>query len=140
MRELETAAGTDRKGGGGGRMLHFFFLGFVRIHILHHACEEPVYGTGIQEELARHGYRLSPGTLYPILHGLEERGYLESRSEVVDGKVRKYYLATTQGREALAKTKEKIRELVEEVLDGNRGRPHLDPPAAAAARAERHKD
>lgn len=104
-------------------MLKFLFLGFVRIHILHHACEGPIYGTGINEELARHGYNLSPGTLYPILHGLEEQGFLLSRSEVVDGKVRKYYEATAKGREALMEAKSKIVELVEEVLgDEGRGR------------------
>ncbi len=116
MRESQMVTGRGREGSGGSRMLQFFFLGFVRIHILHHACEGPIYGTGIKEELARHGYRLSPGTLYPILHGLEEHGYLKSHSEVVDGKLRKYYLATPKGREALAQNKEKIRELVEELL------------------------
>ncbi|MGQ9653082.1 MAG: PadR family transcriptional regulator [Thermodesulfobacteriota bacterium] len=104
-------------------MLKFLFLGFVRIHILHHACEGPIYGTGIKEELARHGYNLSPGMLYPVLHGLGEQGFLLSRSEVVDGKVRKYHEATAKGREALEEARERIAELVEEVLgDERRGR------------------
>jgi PadR family transcriptional regulator PadR len=94
-----------------------FFLGFVRIHILYHANIEPIFGTGIMEELARHGYRLSPGTLYPILHGLEKRGYLRSYDEVVNGKVRKYYRATPAGKAALREAKAKIAELVEEVLN-----------------------
>jgi DNA-binding PadR family transcriptional regulator len=68
------------------------------------------------EELARHGYRLSAGTLYPILHGLQKRGYLKSHNEVVNGKVRKYYRATTSGKAALQEAKAKIAELVEEVL------------------------
>lgn len=97
-------------------MLRYFFLGFVRIHILHHAAEEPIFGTGIKDELARHGYDLSPGTLYPILHGLESQGYLESYDEVVKGKARKYYRTTTAGTEALKEAKEKIAELVKEVL------------------------
>ncbi len=58
-------------------MLRDFFLGFVRIHILHHAALEPIYGVAIMEELRRHGYDLSPGTLYPLLHNLEAAGYLQ---------------------------------------------------------------
>jgi len=97
-------------------VLRYFFLGFVRIHILHHAVEEPIFGSGIKEELARHGYDLSPGTLYPILHGLESQGYIESYDEVVKGKARKYYRTTQAGTAALKEAKEKIAELVKEVL------------------------
>ncbi len=57
-------------------MFRDFFLGFVRIHVLHHAAEEPVYGLAMIEELGRHGYEISPGTLYPILHGMEREGWL----------------------------------------------------------------
>ncbi|MDR9460005.1 MAG: PadR family transcriptional regulator, partial [Dehalococcoidia bacterium] len=64
-------------------MLKDFFLGFIKIHILYHASRDPIYGVEILEELGRHGYRLSPGTLYPTLHRLEKEGYLESRSKVV---------------------------------------------------------
>ena len=62
------------------------FLAFVRVHLLHHASEGPIYGLQMMEELGRHGYTLSPGTLYPIFHSLEEGGLLESQSTVVDGK------------------------------------------------------
>lgn len=93
-----------------------FFLGFVKIHILYHTSNEPMYGIEIMEELARHGYRLSPGTLYPTLHRLEKEGYLSVQKKVVDGKVRKYYSATEQGRAVLNASKDKIAELVEEVL------------------------
>jgi PadR family transcriptional regulator, regulatory protein PadR len=55
-------------------MLRQFFLGFIKVHILHHAAEEPVYGLALIVELRRHGYELSPGTLYPVLHQLEEAG------------------------------------------------------------------
>jgi DNA-binding PadR family transcriptional regulator len=98
-------------------MLRDFFLGFVKIHILHHAAEEPIYGLAIIEELQTHGYELSPGTLYPILHAMERDGYLEHESRTVEGKVRKYYTITDQGREALREAKEKIHELVDEVID-----------------------
>jgi PadR family transcriptional regulator PadR len=97
-------------------MLRDFFLGFIRIHILHHAAEEPVYGMWLIEELRRHGYDLSPGTLYPILHGLEDAGYLESEERVVSGKVRKYYTITDAGRDMLAQARKQIRELTGEVL------------------------
>ena len=100
-------------------MLRDFFLGFVKIHILHHAGQEPVYGVALIRELRRHGYELSPGTLYPILHDLEETGYLVREKRIVGGKVRKYYSLTEEGLQALAEVKGKIRELVEEVLEGH---------------------
>ena len=94
-----------------------FFLGFVRIHILYHAAREPIFGVGIAEELARHGYNISPGTLYPTLHRLETEGCLESSSRVVGGRVRRYYRATAEGRLMLQESRKKIRELVDEVLE-----------------------
>jgi DNA-binding PadR family transcriptional regulator len=94
-----------------------FFLGFIRIHILYHASKEPIFGVEIAEELARHGYSISPGTLYPLLHRLEKEGYLESSSEVVNGRVRKYYQATAEGKLVLEQSKRKIRELVTEVIE-----------------------
>lgn len=93
-----------------------FFLGFIKIHILYHASEGPIFGIEIAQELARHGYSMSPGTLYPTLHRLEQEGYLEQSSKVVGGKVRKYYTITGQGAEALEEAKRKIKELVDEVL------------------------
>jgi len=94
-----------------------FFLGFIRIHILYHASKEPISGVEIAKELRRHGYYLSPGTLYPSLHRLEKQGYLERSSRVVAGKVRKYYVITQQGLEVLKDASKKIRELVDEVLE-----------------------
>jgi DNA-binding PadR family transcriptional regulator len=97
-------------------MLRHFFLGFIKIHVLHHAAEKPIYGLWIIEELGRHGYQLSPGTLYPILHALEADGFLRSREQLVDGKIRKYYEITAKGRKTLVEAKKKIKELVEEVM------------------------
>ena len=94
-----------------------FFLGFVKIHILYHAAKEPIFGVEIAEELGRHGYSISPGTLYPTLHRMEREGYLESNLRVVDGRARKYYQATAEGRRVLASSKERIRELVAEVME-----------------------
>jgi DNA-binding PadR family transcriptional regulator len=99
-------------------VLREFFLGFIKIHVLHHAGEAPVYGLALIAELRRHGYELSPGTLYPVLHQLEEAGYLSRVDRVVNGKVRKYYALTRRGGLALAEAREKIGELVGEVLEG----------------------
>lgn len=93
------------------------FLAFVRVHILHHAAREPVFGLEMIEELGRHGYTLSPGTLYPIFHALESAGYLSTETRVVNGKSRKYYRATAKGRKMLAELREKISELVKEVME-----------------------
>jgi DNA-binding PadR family transcriptional regulator len=98
-------------------MLRAFFLGFIQIHILHHAVQEPIFGAAMIAELKRHGYELSPGTLYPILHAMEKAGYLSASKEVVEGKVRKNYRATEQGRRVLEETLPRLRELVSEVLE-----------------------
>src|SRR5687768_842477 len=79
-------------------MIRDVFLSFVRVHILHHAAKGRIFGLEMIDELRRHGYALSPGTLYPILHGLEQSGLLKCEQEVVGGKMRKYYTAT-QGSE-----------------------------------------
>jgi DNA-binding PadR family transcriptional regulator len=103
-------------------MLREFFLGFIKIHILHHAGEEPVYGLALIGELRRHGYELSPGTLYPVLHQLETAGYLRRLNRVVGGKVRKYYVLTRRGGQALSDARGKIGELVGEVLETDHAR------------------
>ena len=96
-------------------MIRDLFLGFIRLHILHHAAEAPIFGLDMIRELARHGYELSPGTLYPILHKLAAAGYLAQETQVVGGKQRKYYRATPAGSAALAEAMGKVRELVDEV-------------------------
>ena len=78
-------------------MIKELYLGFVRIHILYHAAKGPTYGLWLMEELRHHGYRLSPGTLYPILHKMERGKYLKSYAELVNGKIRKYYKITLLG-------------------------------------------
>jgi len=97
-------------------MLREFFLGFVKLHVIYHAAREPVFGLELIQELARHGYHLSPGTLYPTLRKLEHAGYLQCKERMVNGKIRKYYTATPLGRRALKEAQAKIRELVAEVL------------------------
>jgi DNA-binding PadR family transcriptional regulator len=93
------------------------YSGLIRLHILHHACQEPIFGAGIIEELAQHGYRLSPGTLYPLLHGLEEKEYLRSAGENNGRQARRVYRATSKGRRALVAAKLKVRELFSEMLE-----------------------
>src|SRR2546430_9932109 len=94
------------------------YSGLIRLHILHHAAEEPIVGLGMAEELARHGYKLSLGTLYPLLHGLERRGYLKSSSQRRGRTVRRVYRATAAGRRALTAAKNKVRELFGELIEG----------------------
>jgi DNA-binding PadR family transcriptional regulator len=94
------------------------YSGLIRLHVLHHAAREPIFGLGMVEELARHGYRISPGTLYPLLHGLEKKGYLRA-AELRNGKSRrKVYRATPLGRNALQAATGKVRELFRELMEG----------------------
>jgi len=98
-------------------MLRDVFSGFIKLHILYHASREPVFGLDLIQELHRHGYELSPGTLYPTLHVLEEEGYLRHEDKIVNGRRRKYYTATRQGRAALNEVRSKVQELVGEILE-----------------------
>ena len=91
--------------------------GFVRLHVLHHANSGPIFGIGIIERLAFHGYVLSPGTLYPILHGLEKDGFLHSRTEVVGKKRRRVYEITAEGQKSLVLSKARLWELFKEVFE-----------------------
>ncbi len=109
-------------------MIRDFFLGFIKIHILHHAAVEPIYGLAMIEELRRHGYDVSPGTIYPLLHGLESDGYLTREDRVVGGRVRKYYAITAKGQAALVEARAKIAELTHEVVKGH-GPTRLPDPA-----------
>jgi PadR family transcriptional regulator PadR len=94
------------------------YSGLIRLHILHHAVEEPIFGLGMAEELARHGYKISLGTLYPLLHNLEKKGYLRSTEQRSGKSARKIYRATPLGRKALKAAKIKVRELFGELIEG----------------------
>jgi PadR family transcriptional regulator PadR len=93
------------------------YSGLIRLHVLHHAVKEPIFGLGMVEELARHGYRISPGTLYPLLHSLEKKGYLRSSNYRNGKSMRKVYRATYKGRRALLSAKRKVRELFSELIE-----------------------
>lgn len=99
------------------KILRKFFLGFIQIHILHHAKKDPFYGSWMIEELSEHGYDISPGTLYPLLHSMESTGLLEKDEKLVDGKIRKYYKITDQGVEVLDEARKKAYELFKEIKD-----------------------
>ena len=96
------------------------YSGLIRLHILYHAGQEEIFGLGIIEELAHHGYKLSPGTLYPILHGLERKGYLRSYEHRDGKRIRRVYKSTASGRKALAAAKIKVTELVGEIFEDER--------------------
>jgi DNA-binding PadR family transcriptional regulator len=94
-----------------------FLRGAVRLHVLHHAAEGEITGAWMAAELATHGYRISPGTLYPALHQLEEQGLLRSREAVAEGRAVRGYEVTAAGRAALGQLRSALRELAREVLD-----------------------
>jgi len=97
--------------------LRRFFLGFMNIHILHHAKEEPFYGSWMIEELKSHGYNVSAGTIYPMLHSLEEAELIQHEEQVVEGKVRKYYSITPQGEQVLKEARDRAYELFKEITE-----------------------
>lgn len=105
------------QGGWGAVSNRDVMSGFVRLHVLHQASTGPTFGIGIIEKLSFHGYVLSPGTLYPILHGLEKDGLLESHTEVVGKKRRRIYAITHEGNKTLVLSKTRLWELVKEVFE-----------------------
>ncbi|BAY93345.1 MULTISPECIES: PadR family transcriptional regulator [unclassified Tolypothrix] len=94
-----------------------FYSSLIRLHILHHAVKKPIFGLGIIEELAHHGYKLSAGTLYPMLHDMERKGYLSSVEERSGRQNRRVYRATDLGKITLEDAKEKVRELFGELFE-----------------------
>lgn len=95
------------------------YSGLVRLHVLHHAAAKPIYGSWMIEELRNHGYEISPGTVYPMLHGLARKGYLEVRQEGPGRRARRLYTITAKGRAALADAKGKVRELFGELFEAD---------------------
>jgi DNA-binding PadR family transcriptional regulator len=111
------------------------YTGLIRLHILHHASQKPVYGLWIIEELGRHGYKLSAGTLYPLLHSLEKRELLRSNGLREGPRLRRLYRITPAGRKALQTAKYKVKELFGELFEselkhvfGHRDHARKQPP------------
>jgi len=107
---------------GRGRYIHLvlnqqreLFFGLIRIHVLAHASQEPIFGLGMMEELVHHGYRIGPGTLYPLLHGLERGGMLKSALKNAGGRERRVYKITALGKKALDRARVKVDELHREL-------------------------
>lgn len=94
------------------RVTREILLSFWKVHILHHAAEQAVWGQWIAEELRRHGYAISPGTLYPLLQRMEEHGWLQSKTIAH----RKEYRLTKAGARILKLLREQITELYREVV------------------------
>lgn len=96
-----------------------FLLSFWKIHILHHAEEGPVYGQWIADELRRHGYHISPGTLYPLLRRMEKNGWLSSTIHTpgTRSNARKEYRLTVEGSKILAFMRAQVEELHHEVIE-----------------------
>lgn len=99
------------------KVLRKLFLGFIQIHILHHAKEHPIFGLWMLEELKEHGYNISAGTIYPILHNMESDGLLVKEEKNIEGKIRKYYTITERGEIVLIEARKKAFELFKEIKD-----------------------
>jgi PadR family transcriptional regulator, regulatory protein PadR len=99
------------------RVVRKLFLGFIQIHILHHAKDHPIFGLWMLEELKEHGYDISAGTLYPILHNMEKDGLLVKEEKNVEGKIRKYYSTTEKGELVLNEARNRAFELFKEIKD-----------------------
>ncbi len=91
------------------------FDGLIRLHVLLHAAHEPIFGLAMMHELEHHGYHVGPGTLYPLMHGLERTGLLRSKLQYVDGRRRRLYRITPAGKRALEKARGKVDELYQEL-------------------------
>ncbi len=96
------------------------YSGLIRLHILHHAAEGPVFGLWLIEELQHHGYKVSCGTLYPSLHAMERKGYLRSVEERSGKLSRRVYRTTRLGERALENAKRKVLELFSELFEEER--------------------
>jgi PadR family transcriptional regulator PadR len=95
------------------------FFGLIRLHVLVHASHEPIFGLAMMEELTHHGYHIGPGTLYPLLHGLERGGLLRSELKTVSGRRRRVYKITAEGRKALDGARVKVDELHHELHEAH---------------------
>ncbi|HEV2397754.1 MAG TPA: helix-turn-helix transcriptional regulator [Candidatus Sulfotelmatobacter sp.] len=104
------------------------YSGLVRLHVLHHAVEEPIFGLGMMEELGRHGYKVSPGMFYPLLHSMEKKGLLRSWPGRTRND-RRVYRATAEGRKALTAAKQRVQELFSELFEDSAGARSMKKPA-----------
>ncbi len=99
------------------KILRKLFLGFIQVHILYYTSKGPVFGSWMIEELKRHGYEVSAGTLYPLLHEMHRKGLLKKQEQNVGGRIRKYYIMTPVGAAVLDEARCKALELVKELTE-----------------------
>jgi DNA-binding PadR family transcriptional regulator len=102
-------------------------VGIWKIHILHHAETREVWGTWLLEELAEHGHRLSPGTLYPALVRMERSGWLRRSGQASHARARQTFRITAAGRRLLRELRREVAELHEEIVSGRAARPPRGP-------------
>jgi PadR family transcriptional regulator PadR len=93
-------------------------LGIWKIHILHHAAKHDVWGAWLMEELAEHGHRLSPGTLYPALARMEGNGWLRRIGKARHARARQTFRITPEGRRLLEALRHDVSELHQEIVLG----------------------
>jgi DNA-binding PadR family transcriptional regulator len=109
--------GADRTASEGPVSDNPLLGGLIPLHVLYHAARKEIYGQGMMDELRRHGYRIGPGTLYPMLHRLEARGYLRVREERHGRTLRRYYRATARGKAAVESVTPRVAELYRELVE-----------------------
>ncbi len=90
--------------------------GLLQLYILHQAERGPTYGGRLKKQLALHGYNISPGSLYPLLHNLERSGLLRGWIKVYKGRARRHYIITEQGRLRLQELRAGLKAVVAELL------------------------
>ena len=107
MSEVKTTA-TGDKG---------LYAGLMRLHVLQEAKQGKICGAWVTDQLRNRGYEISPGTLYPMLHGLEQKGYLSSHKERVRKTMRRIYVITSRGEAVLEEAKGKVQELFGDLFE-----------------------
>lgn len=92
--------------------------GSLAMLVLKLLSERDMYGYEMIETLrarSQNVFELKAGTLYPLLHGLEDKGLLDVYEQEFAGKIRKYYSITKQGRGYLEKKKKEWKEYADAV-------------------------
>ena len=102
------------------KILQKLYRGFVQLHVLYHAKHRPVYGVWMMAELKAHGYKVGPGTIYPLLGSMTASGLLAKTEKNVNGKIRKYYAITPLGREVFEDAGNKAAELFHEIEENRK--------------------
>ena len=98
------------------QMMHSFWQGILKFFVLHQAAQTPVYGGKLKKQLQDWDYDISPGSLYPLLHALEKALLLKSRVKILNGRARKYYDITDQGRAVLAAVQKELAGVLAKML------------------------